>query len=305
MEANNLTYHIPVLLNECVDGLNLRPDGTYVDVTFGGGGHSRCIYQQLSEEGTLIAFDQDAAAIQNTWKASNFLFIQSNFTFLKNQLKLAGYTKVHGILADLGVSSHQFDTEQRGFTLRSNAPLDMRMNQQALLTAEKVLNEYTEEELLRVLRSYSDITNTRKVVNAVLLYRGNKALKSTGDLIEAVQSCTPKSKPHKFLAQLFQAIRIEVNDEMGALRNLLEQSVECLETGGRIAIISYHSIEDRMVKNYFKKGSVDGKETKDFFGNLLKPFNEINRKPVVPSMKEQEENSRSRSAKLRIAERNA
>jgi 16S rRNA (cytosine1402-N4)-methyltransferase len=305
MELNKSTYHVPVLLNECIEGLNIKPNGTYVDVTFGGGGHARSIFQHLSQQGTLVAFDQDKEALQNTWEAKNFHFIQSNFTFLKNQLKRAGYPVVDGILADLGVSSHQFDTEERGFTLRSDAPLDMRMNQQAALSAQHVLNEYAEEALLRVFRSYSDLTNTRKIVHAILLHRETNPLKSTGDLIDSVSSCTPKVKPHKFLAQLFQAIRIEVNDEMGALRNLLEQSADCLGIGGRLVVISYHSIEDRMVKNYFKKGAIDGKETKDFYGNLLKPFTEINRKPIGPSEKEILQNSRSRSAKLRIAERNA
>jgi 16S rRNA (cytosine1402-N4)-methyltransferase len=305
MELNKSTYHVPVLLNECVEGLRIQPEGTYVDVTFGGGGHAQSIFKKLSKGGTLVAFDQDKEALQNTWEAENFHFIQSNFTFLKNQLKRAGHPIVDGILADLGVSSHQFDTEGRGFTLRVDAPLDMRMNQQAALSAKQVLNDYSEEDLLRVFRSYSDLTNARKIVHAIVLRRASSPLISTGDLIESVSNCTPKVKPHKFLAQLFQAIRIEVNDEMGALRNLLEQSKDCLRIGGRIVVISYHSIEDRMVKNFFKKGSVDGKETKDFFGNLLKPFTEINRKPIVPSEEEMVQNSRSRSAKLRIAERNA
>ena len=302
--TNNQEYHIPVMLQECIDALDINPDGVYVDVTFGGGGHSRAIFEKLSSKGRLIAFDQDPDAHKNVWDAPNFDLVPANFAFISNHLRLMGVKTVDGLLADLGVSSHQFDEEERGFSIRSEARLDMRMNQQSDLTAEVVVNTYDEKELLRIFRAYGEIKNAYRLAQEIIAVRRNGKIKTTSELIEIGVKCAPKHKENRYLAQLFQAIRIEVNDEMDALEKLLEQSADVLKPKGRLVVMSYHSLEDRLVKNYTKRGSLTGEIEKDFFGNVLKPFTEIVRHPIVPSDEEIERNSRARSAKLRIAERN-
>lgn len=303
MEKNR-KYHVPVLLKDCLEALNIHPDGVYVDVTFGGGGHSKAIFDQLGEKGALIAFDQDPDAAKNKWEAKNFHFVAANFAFFHNHLRLLGFDKVDGILADLGVSSHQFDEESRGFSIRAEAKLDMRMNQSGDLTAADIVNKYDEDELIRIFRNYGEIKNARRLAAEIISARSGRSIKTTTDLMEVAEKCAPKFKEHKYFAQLFQALRIEVNDEMDALKNFLEQSVKALKPGGRLVVISYHSLEDRLVKNFMKRGSFSGEVTKDFYGNVLKPFTEVVRHPVVPTDEEIEINSRARSAKLRIAERN-
>lgn len=303
MTEKNNTYHVPVMLNECLDGLAINPDGVYVDVTFGGGGHSRAIFERLSSKGRLIVFDQDPDAKRNAWEAPNFFFVASNFAFIQNHLRLLGIKEVDGILADLGVSSHQFDEEARGFSIRGNAPLDMRMNQQGGLTAEKVVNTYEEAELLRIFRNYGELKNARAVAQTIVSKRESEVIKTTQDLMLALEKCAPKFKDHKFFAQVFQALRIEVNQEMDVLERFLVQAGNVLKPGGRLVVMSYHSLEDRLVKNYMKRGNLDGTIEKDFFGNILKPFDEVVRHPIVPTDEECERNSRARSAKLRIAEK--
>ena len=304
METNNtIHYHIPVMLTECLEGLNIRPDGIYIDVTFGGGGHSRAIFSKLSSEGKLIAFDQDPDALANVWEAENFQLIPSNFAFLKNYLRSLGIDKVDGILADLGVSSHQFDEGKRGFSIRTNDPLDMRMNQNGAFSAMNVVNEYEEEQLIKILRKYGEVTSPGKVAGTICRGRQATPIKTTGELIAVLQPIAPKFKEHKFFAQVFQAIRMEVNNELDVLEKFLLQTAEVLKPGGRLVVMSYHSLEDRLVKNYMKRGNLDGSIEKDFFGNILKPFSDVTRKPISPSEEEMELNSRARSAKLRIAER--
>jgi 16S rRNA (cytosine1402-N4)-methyltransferase len=294
-------YHIPVLLQECLDGLDIKPNGIYVDLTFGGGGHSREIFKKLNLEGQLIAFDQDADATKNTWDAPNFHFVTSNFSFLKNQLRLLQLTPVDGILADLGVSSHQFDKEDRGFSIRANEVLDMRMNQSSKLSALEVVNDYHEEELYRIFKLYGEVQGVKKVVEGLLSERQRGKITTTGQLVDLFRPLAPKNKEHKFLAQLFQAIRIEVNDEISTLEKMLEQTAEVLKPGGRLVVMSYHSLEDRLVKNFMKRGNFKGEVIKDFYGNIQRPFDEVNRKPISPNENEIAINSRSRSAKLRIA----
>jgi 16S rRNA (cytosine1402-N4)-methyltransferase len=301
--TNNYEYHIPVMLQPCLDGLNMKPDGVYVDVTFGGGGHSIAIFEKLGEKGKLISFDQDPDARANTWEDPRFHFVASNFSFLKNQLRALDITKVDGILADLGVSSHQFDASERGFSIRGNDKLDMRMNQQGELTALTILHDYTEQQLAFVIGAYGEVDHTMRTVRAILRAREAKKLRTTSDLCNALESAAPKHKEHKFFAQVFQAIRIEVNQEMEVLKKMLEQTAEVLNPEGRLVVMSYHSLEDRLVKNFMKRGSMDGKIEKDFFGNVLKPFEEITRKPTSPTEEEIQQNTRSRSAKLRIAKR--
>lgn len=301
---NNTTYHIPVMLQECLDGLNINPDGVYVDVTFGGGGHSKEIYKQLSSKGKLIVFDQDPDAKANAWEADNFFFVAANFAFISNHLRLMGIKKVDGILADLGVSSHQFDEESRGFSIRANAPLDMRMNKNGELSAKDVVNEYDEFDLVKIFRTYGELPNARRIAGEIVKARESKKIKTTSDLMDVLSKCAPKFKEHKFFAQVFQAIRIEVNQELDVLEKFLEQTEECIKPGGRLVVMSYHSLEDRLVKNYMKRGSIHGEITKDFFGNVLKPFSEVNRHPIIPTEEEIERNTRARSAKLRVAERN-
>lgn len=291
------------MLTECLEGLNIHPDGIYIDVTFGGGGHSKAIFSKLSAQGKLIAFDQDPDALANVWEAENFQLIPSNFAFLKNYLRSLGIEKVDGILADLGVSSHQFDEGKRGFSIRSNDPLDMRMNQNGAFSAMNVVNEYEEEQLIKILRKYGEVTSPGKVAGTICRGRQATPIKTTGELIAVLQPIAPKFKEHKFFAQVFQAIRMEVNNELDVLEKFLLQTAEVLKPGGRLVVMSYHSLEDRLVKNYMKRGNLDGSIEKDFFGNILKPFSDVTRKPISPSEEEMELNSRARSAKLRIAER--
>ena len=301
---DNEKYHVPVMLQECIEGLDINPDGIYVDVTFGGGGHSKEIYKHLSDKGKLIVFDQDSDAQKHAWDAPNFFFVASNFSFLKNQLRLLGISKVDGILADLGVSSHQFNVPDRGFSFRFDEKLDMRMNQRSGISAFDVLHEYTEEDLIKVFRKYGEIRPARRIAQAICLKRQSSPIKTTNQFVEILEPIAPKTKEIKFYAQVFQAIRIEVNDEINALTRMLEQSAEVLNPKGRLVVMSYHSLEDRLVKNFMKRGSFDGKIEKDFFGNILKPYTEIIRKPKEAEEEELIENPRSRSAKLRIAERN-
>lgn len=303
MTETNNTYHVPVMLAECLEGLNINPDGIYVDVTFGGGGHSRAIFEKLSPKGKLIVFDQDPDAKRNAWEASNFHFVAANFSFLQNHLRMLGIKEVDGILADLGVSSHQFDEEQRGFSIRGNAPLDMRMNQNGDLSAEKIVNDYEETELIRIFRNYGELKNARNIAQTIISKRESGRIKTTQELMDAILKCAPKFKDHKFFAQVFQAIRIEVNQEMDVLERFLLQTESVIKPGGRLVVMSYHSLEDRLVKNYMKRGNLDGNIEKDFFGNVLKPFDEVVRHPIVPTEEECERNTRARSAKLRIAER--
>lgn len=299
-----VVYHVPVMLQPCLDGLNIQPDGIYVDVTFGGGGHSREIFKHLSPKGQLIVFDQDPDAAKNAWEAPNFHFIASNFSFLKNHLRMLKIDKVDGILADLGVSSHQFDAGNRGFSIRSNDPLDMRMNQSGDFSAFNVVNEYEEEELIKILRKYGELTSPGKIAGTICRARQKAPIQTTGELMEALAPIAPKFKDHKFFAQVFQALRIEVNNEMDVLEKFLLQCPEVLKNDGRLVVMSYHSLEDRLVKNFMKRGHLDGSIEKDFYGNVLKPLTEITRKPITPTEAEIEKNSRARSAKLRIAVKN-
>lgn len=293
-------YHIPALLNESIDGLNIRPDGIYVDVTFGGGGHSREILNRLGEGGRLISFDQDIDACQNIIDDSRFLFVRSNFRFLKNYLRYYGIDAVDGILADLGVSFHHFDDAGRGFSFRSEAELDMRMNSRATKTAATVLNEYSEESLADIFYLYGELKNSRRIAAAVVNARKDKTIATTTDFSDIMKPFAPREKENKIMAQAFQALRIEVNDELKALEDMLTQGCSMLKPNGRFSVISYHSLEDRLVKNYFRTGNFEGKLEKDFFGNIETPFEVINRKVIVPSSDEQSSNTRSRSAKLRV-----
>lgn len=299
----NDDYHVSVLLNSSVEGLVVNPSGTYVDVTFGGGGHSLKILDHLSQGGRLYAFDQDADAAKNAIKDSRFQFIPSNFSFITNFLKIHGVKELDGVIADLGVSSFQFDEGSRGFSTRMNARLDMRMNQSQGLDAFKVVNTYDEEELYRIFREYGELKILKRLVELILKEREVEKIETTGELIEHLKTIAPKGKENRFYAQVFQAIRIEVNDEMGVLKSLLMQCESLIKPGGRLVVISYHSLEDRLVKNFIKKGKFEGELEKDFFGNQIRPFKEVNRKPIVPNEKELSDNTRSRSAKLRIAER--
>lgn len=292
------------MLNECLDALNINPDGVYVDVTFGGGGHSRAIFEKLSPKGKLIVFDQDPDAQKNAWEAANFHFIPANFSFLKNYIRVLGIKEVDGILADLGVSSHQFDEGNRGFSIRTNDDLDMRMNQQGELSAKTVVNTYTEEQLIKILRKYGELDFPGKIAGTICRARSKAKIKTTGELIDILATIAPKFKEHKYYAQIFQAIRMEVNQEIDVLEKFLLQTPEVLKVGGRLVVMSYHSLEDRLVKNFMKRGNLDGSIEKDFYGNVLKPLTEVTRKPISPSETEIELNSRARSAKLRIAAKN-
>ena len=298
------TYHIPVLRDACIEGLDIKSSGVYVDVTFGGGGHSRVIFEKLSSDGFLYVLDQDADAKANAWAAPNFSFIQSNFSFLSNQMKAKGVLEVDGIIADLGVSSHQFDQPERGFSIRNEADLDMRMNASGQSTAADIVNTYDEEQLVYIFRSYGEIKNARRLAAEIVQHRTGDGIETTTQLIELLSRMAPKFKEHKYYAQVFQALRIEVNKELEALESFLGQAAALLKPGGRLVVISYHSLEDRIVKNFMKKGNVQGQLEKDFYGNPLKPLTEVTRKPMVPDEIEQKENTRSRSAKLRIAEKN-
>ena len=295
-------YHNPVLLNACLDGLNLRPDGTYADVTFGGGGHSRAILEQL-ETGHLYAFDQDEDAAANAFDDPRFTFIPQNFRYFKNFIQLYHQGKIDGILADLGVSSHQFDTPEKGFSTRFEGRLDMRMSQSNPIDAASIVNSYDHAELTRILSLYGEVPNAHLVASDILLARDTQPITTTTELKQAVQGRLPHGRENKTLAQIFQALRIEVNQEMDALTSFLDQCADVLKPGGRLVVLSYHSLEDRLVKNYVKTGNAEGREEKDFFGNPLTPYKIINRKPIVPDEQEIAANPRARSAKLRIAER--
>jgi 16S rRNA (cytosine1402-N4)-methyltransferase len=298
------TYHEPVLLQACIDGLNLQPGGTYVDITFGGGGHSREILNQL-ESGRLFGFDQDADARANAQAIADprLTFVASNFRNIKRYLRLYKAEQVDGILADLGISSHQIDTPERGFSTRFDADLDMRMNQNADKTARQVVNEYTEADLHRILGMYGEITNARTAAAALVSARSNKALNTVNDLKAALQRLAPRGKENKYFAQVFQALRIEVNEELQALEEFLEQVPDILKPGGRLVVMSYHSLEDRLVKNFINKGKFQGDVEKDLFGNDIKPLQSVTRKPVEATPEEIARNPRARSAKLRIAEK--
>lgn len=298
-----MSYHNPVLLKESVDGLNISEGGIFVDVTFGGGGHSREILQRLDGEGKLFGFDQDKDAEANVVEDERFELVKQNFRYLKNYLKFYRATPVDGVLADLGVSSHQFNEGERGFSIRFEGPLDMRMNQGIELTAAKVVNEYDEQELVRIFKEYGEVKNARSLVAEIVGRRESGHIATTQELIEVIEGCVPERIKNKYLAQVFQALRIEVNDELAALREMLEQSYEVLKPGGRLSVITYHSLEDRLVKNYIKKGKFEGELEKDFFGNPQLKFKQINRKPILPSEEEIKTNNRARSAKLRIAEK--
>lgn len=296
-------YHRPVLLTESIEGLVHRPDGIYADVTFGSGQSSRSILERLSPEGRLFSFDQDKDAQANAIDDARWTFIAANFRYIKNFLQFHKVEKVDGILADLGVSSHQFDVPERGFSTRFDGPLDMRMDQQKSLTAAQVLATYSEAELADVFFRYGEVFNAKKLAQVIVKERENCTFTHTAQLRELVAAFTPKQKENRYLAQVYQALRIEVNAEMEALQALLQQSVELLNPGGRLVVISYHSLEDRMVKQFMRSGNLEGKEEKDFYGNPLSPFRLITRKAIVPDDNELEENNRSRSARLRICEK--
>ncbi len=294
-------YHTPVLLEESVDLLAVERQGTYVDLTFGGGGHSRRILAALGDEGRLFAFDQDRDTQANRPDDPRFRFVESNFRFLRGALRLRGVTQVDGILADLGVSSHHFDEVARGFSFRGDAPLDMRMNQRGRLTAASVVNGYSAEELTRILGDWGEVETPWKVANCIVRARQAEPILTTARLVEAVKPCTPRKDESKFLTKLFQALRIEVNGEMEALKMALEQSLKVLKPGGRLVVISYHSLEDRLVKNFLRSGNFRGEVEKDFFGRAQTPFEIVTRKAVTPAPEELARNPRSRSAKLRAA----
>lgn len=295
-------YHNPVLLHESVEGLNINPDGVYVDVTFGGGGHSREILSKL-KSGHLFGFDQDQDAAANSFQDDRFTFISQNFRYLKNFLMLHGHVKVDGILADLGVSSHQFDVASKGFSTRFDGILDMRMSQLNPVSAAEVVNTWPLEQLTKILTDYGELPNAFKMAQSIVAYRTLEEIRTTTALRDAVKKNLPIGKENKFLAQLFQALRIEVNQEMQALEEFLNQTTAVLKPGGRLVVISYHSLEDRMVKNFMKAGKLNGEAEKDFFGNNLSPFKLVSRKAIMPSGEEIAGNNRARSARLRIAER--
>jgi 16S rRNA (cytosine1402-N4)-methyltransferase len=295
-------YHLPALLNESIAGLNLRPDGIYVDVTFGGGGHSRAILERLTS-GRLIAFDQDADAEANKIDDERFTLLNQNFRFLKNNLRYLGISEIDGLIADLGVSFHQFDQPVRGFSFRSDAELDMRMNRQATVKASDILRTYEEERLADVFYRYGELTNSRRLAAAVVKARAQQPVKTVSDLMAVMSGMFPPREDNKFYARLFQSLRIEVNHEMKALTEMLQQALELLSHGGRLAVITYHSLEDRLVKNFIRTGNFEGESEKDFYGNVTAPLKAVNRKVIVPSEEEIQNTSRSRSARRRIAEK--
>lgn len=295
------TYHVPVMLKECIEGLNIKPNGTYIDVTFGGGGHSREIMKHLGEDGQLLAFDQDVDAQQNIIADDRFTFIDQNFRYIKNFTRLHGAVPVDGILADLGVSSYQFDQAERGFSIRFDAELDMRMNQGAGISAKDVVNTYSEADLHRIFGVYGEIKNAKSLANTIVMARLAAPIVTVADLKNAISARIPKGKENKYLAQVFQALRIEVNQELEALKDFLIQSADILVAGGRLVVMSYHSLEDRLVKNFIAKGKFSGEVEKDFFGNDQKPLEAVSRGAITASEEEIKLNNRARSAKLRIA----
>lgn len=296
-------YHVPVMLNETLDGLCIKPDGVYVDVTFGGGGHSRAILERLGANGRLLGFDQDLDAAKNAIDDVRFTFVRSNFRYLSNFLRYHRIEKVDGVLADLGVSSHHFDDESRGFSFRFDGDLDMRMNRRSALTAAAVLNDYDEGRLSDIFFNYGELRQARRIAKAVVAARASAPIETVARLMEVTKPFFLREREKKELAKLFQALRIEVNDEMAALRELLCQAADSLAVGGRLAVLTYHSLEDRMVKNFIRTGNVDGRQQKDFYGNMLSPFVAINNRVLVASDDEVAVNPRARSAKLRVAER--
>ena len=308
------TYHVPVLLKPSVDGLNIQSGGIYVDVTFGGGGHSREILSRLDNQAHLYSFDQDADAEQNVMHRegsaekrfvddARFTFVRSNFRYLKNWMRYYGIEKIDGLLADLGVSSHHFDDESRGFSFRFDAPLDMRMNKRAGLTAADVVNDYNEEALANLFYLYGELKQSRRIAAVLVKARAQQRIATTQDFLKATEPLFKLEREKKDMAKLFQALRIEVNHEMDALKEMLQSATELLRSGGRLSVITYHSLEDRIVKNMMKAGNAEGKKVQDFYGRIETPFNLVNNKVIVPSADEQQENPRSRSAKLRIAEK--
>ncbi len=296
-------YHIPVLLHESIDGLAIKPDGIYVDVTFGGGGHSQEILRRLGPQGHLYSFDQDEDAEQNILHDERFTFVRSNFRYLKNWMRYYDVEHIDGLLADLGVSSHHFDDETRGFSFRFDAPLDMRMNKRAGSTAAEILNNYTEEQLSDLFYIYGELKSARKLAAAIIKARSEKPIETTGDLLTVTERYLPREREKKEAAKLFQALRIEVNHEMAALREMLNGARDLLCEGGRLSVITYHSLEDRIVKNIMKTGNAEGKLKQDFFGRTEAPFRQVNNKVTTASEEELQQNPRSRSAKLRIAEK--
>ena len=296
-------YHIPVLLDECMEQLDIKPNGVYIDLTMGGGGHTGEILQRLGPEGRLFSLDQDPAAEANAPDDERFTFVASNFRFVRGNMRLRGVEQVDGILADLGVSSHHFDAKHRGFSFRGEAPLDMRMNTRAKLTAADIVNTYTNDALSKIFSEYGELDTTWKIANCIERARRIEPITTTAALVEAVKPCTPPKDEAKFLTKLFQALRIEVNAEMEALKMALEQSLKLLKPGGRLVVISYHSLEDRIVKNFMRSGNTEGVIEKDFYGRSTSPLRVITRKAIIPTNEEVERNPRSRSAKLRVAEK--
>lgn len=295
-------YHIPVMLDECMEGLDIKPEGVYIDLTFGGGGHSKAIIQRLSEKGSLYAFDQDSDAIKNALDDERFTMIEDNFSNLTNQLKLYRVTQVDGILADLGISSYQIDCAERGFSTRFDAELDLRMNRKQILTAKDVVNTYSYEQLKKIFSDFGELSNAHQIAKKIESLQ-IEGISTTTQLKEILQPLAQRGKENKFFAQVFQALRIEVNGEIDVLQKMLEQTSPLLKQGGRLVVMSYHSLEDRLVKNYMKTGNCEGKVEKDFFGNVLNDLELVNRKPITASQEELERNPRSRSAKLRIAQK--
>lgn len=294
-------YHNPVMLKECLDGLNINPKGHYVDVTFGGGGHSRAILDLLDEDGRLYAFDRDNDAKRNIIEDSRFVFIDDNYSALNDNLRLYREFEIDGILADLGISSFQIDTPERGFSTRFDAPLDLRMNKKQVLSAKEIINQFEREDLKRIFKSYGELTNASLIAKKIIDQRALTPIDTTFQLKDLLMSLAPKNQENKFFAMVFQALRIEVNDELGSLKKMLEQSADLLKPNGRLVVMSYHSLEDRLVKSFMKYGNFDAQPVKDFYGNLLSPLEMITRKPIEASSEEQNDNPRSRSAKLRIA----
>ena len=297
------TYHVPVLLNESIDGLNIKPDGVYVDVTFGGGGHSREILRRLGKNGHLYSFDQDADAERNIVHDERFTFVRSNFRYISNWMRYYGVEHIDGLLADLGVSSHHFDDAERGFSFRFDAPLDMRMNKRAGITAADVINDYDAKRLADVLYLYGELKQSRRIAEALVACRSQKKIVTTGDLLAATDKLFQREREKKEQTKLFQALRIEVNHEMDALRDMLKGATQLLGEGGRLSVITYHSLEDRIVKNVMRAGNAEGRIEQDFYGRVASPFRTVNNKVITPSDEELERNPRSRSAKLRVAEK--
>ena len=294
-------YHVPVLLNESIEALDINPDGIYVDVTFGGGGHSRAILEKLSTRGHLFSFDQDLDAMKNAFQDDRFTFVRSNFMYLKNFLKYYGVEKIDGLLADLGVSSHHFDDEERGFSFRFNAPLDMRMNKSTSVSAADVLNTYPESKLTNIFSLYGELSNAKKIAHTIVQKRNDNPIVDTNQLLDIVKPYFMREREKKDLAKLFQALRIEVNNEMLVLRKMLNQTAEVMNSNGKLVVITYHSLEDRIVKNFIKSGNCEGDIQKDFYGNIISPFKALNNKVITPSEIEMNANPRSRSAKMRVA----